>query len=124
MHIYTMPDGTQTYNRPKDGDLFQLYDSNRVFQSEWMWDDLKEHWYKRSQVGTLSNGQPIVFLNSKTPTVSATFNGSPINEEGLSDDEVRHLFGGGCNKILKCECGAEKINSQRHSTWCVKHTNE
>jgi hypothetical protein len=26
-------------------------------------------------------------------------------------------------KTLKCECGAEKCGSDRHSNWCEKHTN-
>jgi hypothetical protein len=116
-NIYFYPDGTSTTTEPIDGEIFQLFDKNRVFQSEWIWDGYKLQWFKRSNI-ILNNGQPVVHLSNREQTDS----------ELLEDFERMLSDGNGWNpskpKETSCQCGAEKIQSTRHSSWCPKHAND
>lgn len=47
---YTYPDGTKSIRRPRDGEMFRVWD--QVDQNEviWQWDGYKEHWYRTKTV--------------------------------------------------------------------------
>lgn len=103
MSKWTYPDGTTSTKKPRDGETFQLFKYGR-FDSEWMWDGLFEQWKRRSRV-ILTNGQPVVHI-------------SDPNDEILLD-EPRQVYDAR-EPETKCECGAEKVKSSMHSTWCPK----
>lgn len=90
---YTMPDGTRSFNRPRDGHVFHNKDG-----SSWMWDNVYEKWVRIKDIAY--NGK-VTYYDEAHPDFE--------QDMELARKQV-------------CECGAEKVKSSMHSSWCPKHT--
>lgn len=106
---YTYPDGTKSIRRPKDGEIFRVWDPVDQNETVWQWDGYKVSWYNITNKQT-----PKVVTGS---TVKVFLNGIELEMAGdvsydISMDEP------------KCECGSEKVGSNKHSTWCQKWSSQ
>lgn len=100
-NIYTMPDGTKTTTKPKDGTVFYIWDANQNIKAVYQYDDLKSQWYDV----TPTSSKPLYI------PPPAGFDSYPM-PYSISLDKA------------KCECGSEKTGSNRHSAWCQKYTEQ
>lgn len=93
--MYVYPDGTTSAKEPADGTVFYFYDKNQSVIGIYQYDGFLGSWYD------ITNG---------TPTRSTLDDGMVNTALDIS------------KPLMKCECGAEKSGSNRHSTWCKKFT--
>lgn len=111
---YTYPDGTQSVNRPKDGQTYHTLNPDGSLGATWQWDDFKEQWFN------ISSGKP-------TPQNTATFVPQPIqffdpkDLDNFENIAIDWAFQEGFSVALKCECGSDAVGSPRHSNWCRKY---
>jgi hypothetical protein len=92
---YSYPDGTKRVVKPVDGEVCTAQDYLTGDTTSFVWDGQLELWYEIShRTGTNS---PRGYREQKNSQSTSTFN-EP-----------------------KCECGAEKVGSNNHSSWCEKN---
>lgn len=111
---YTYPDGTQSVNRPSDGQVFIVWDGNQKPQSTWQWDDYLEQWFN------VSSGKP-------TPQNTASFIVPTSTQPPLSDEEMEELSAlldeGRQACAVACECGARHTEFPNiHLRFCPLYT--
>jgi hypothetical protein len=80
-------------HRPSDGQKFILQ-TDPYNSDEFMWDDALQQWFRIAHNAKVKISKPIDFI--------------PI---------TIHI---GNLDSLKCECGSEKVGSNKHSSWCKK----
>lgn len=90
---YTMPDGTRSFSKPKDGAKFTTQDGTM-----WTYDGLYEKWMKYANID-----------------MSSAYVGVDLAHPDFEQDME-------LARKQVCECGAEKVKSSMHSSWCPKHT--
>lgn len=86
---YTLPDGTKTYYKPKDGQVFTTNDGEH-----WMYDGLYEQWLRKRSIPKRDD--------------------DPVHPDFEQDMALAKKQG-------PCECGAAKVGSPKHSSWCCKY---
>lgn len=101
--VWTMPDGTKTVHRPKDGAVVLNTDPNTGLDIYWQWDDFKESWFNVTTGPTTNHN-------------TATFIVPPYQKDGYHLDNDFEI-----KKTPKCECGSDAVGSPRHSSWCQKY---
>lgn len=108
--VYTYPDGTPCASRPKDGAKCVVSKPNSLLVDEWQWNHYKDSWiptgnsYSYHAYYNAAAGYPgKIVPDPPTPL--------EVLEAGIS-----------AKASVKCECGSEKIGSQKHSSWCDKYS--
>ena len=108
MPTYIYPDGSMSHNKPVNGDTYAVPDpSYSGGWAMWAWSDSKGQWIN------ITNNS----ANLRIPANLAAYINVDIGSSGKSYKELVEA------KKTKCECGSEKIGSNRHSDYCPKHEN-
>lgn len=108
---YPYPDGTTGSKRPNDGEMWK-----GVQGDTWMWDDFCGQWFKQTGGGTWN--APAAGNYQVQWDVSSGVGPLPMEELDLSKLKFTEYNDTG---LIKCECGAEKCDSNKHSDWCKKY---
>jgi hypothetical protein len=108
--VWAYPDGSQSLTKPKDGEIYTIYDSFGIVFKQFQWSDAKDCWEEinptlytiTNTIGpiTVTAGNNTVYVNGKFLDAGAS----------ITIEERKRV----------CECGAEKIGSNQHSSWCQK----
>jgi hypothetical protein len=119
--MYTYPDGTQTQNRPVDGQIFYTWDWNGDPIGIWQWDDYLDRWCDITHINNMPTSKNLgTAHNSNTGTYTI-----PTSGNYSINGKTQHYDAGDSftwyPETNKCECGAEKTGSNKHSTWCPKY---
>ena len=98
--LWFYPDGSPSTVEPSDGQVFFVWDTNKVHPKEcWQWDTKNQQWLDV----TASSGPSVNEMDDN-------FN--------LAEEFERMIQEGAKQK--KCECGSESVGSNVHSSWCQK----
>lgn len=97
---YPYPGGITAPTKPSDGEIYITWDANGYPKFIHQWSDWSAQWIDV----TAGNVGP--------------YNSVPINVN--VDFDLEKEFEVALDNGRKCECGAEKCGSNKHSTWCQK----
>lgn len=112
---FTKPGGSVTKDENADGEIFMTKDGSGV-DVVYQWDGYLEAWFDvtANKNGNSKPSSGHMFLgNGVMPAVDIQLEGN------ISFEDFK---GVATFNPLRCECGSEKSGSNRHSTWCPKHT--
>lgn len=97
--LWFYPDGNPSTVEPSDGQVFFVWDTNKVHPKEcWQWSANRQQWLD--------------------VTASGSYPLSMDDSFDLAEEFERMVELGKQSK--KCECGSDSVGSPRHSSYCPK----